>query len=466
MNYPNLLCRIFALCVCVFGLSFTSVMTWASEPELLKLADSIFKSDAQLNREREQLFQLAYDEQQAFLKTSEQRLTVAELEQTRLKHVFDTNEDKLAELETLLNQRSGALGEVFGVAKESALELEPMLQDSMTSADNPGRAEALGFAQSKRVPTAKDFEVLLNELLNEMEASGEVTSFKTQIIDAKGQRVEQEVIRFGVFSSATRNGDYLAWDIAQQSLKTLAAQPSRKLEYASLVDGNAAPVVLDPSRGELFALLDRMPSLKERVEQGGIVGYLIIFLGLVSVLMALYQVVRLLRTELGVRKQLADLSLISDHNPLGRVLKAAGVSSGTDSESTVEMRVDEAILKELSHIEQGQSFLKLMAAVAPLLGLLGTVVGMIATFQSITLFGTSDPKLMANGISQALMTTVLGLVVAVPVLFFHSLLVSRGRRMIQVLQAKSLAAIASGNQQSALPARGESEGPESELHVA
>lgn len=443
MTYvKKLVSRLFALiAIGLFSsLTVAEASRDAAAVDLLEMAKSIVKTDAMLNQKREELFALKYEAQMELLGESERRLLAAEREQERLKKLFDQNEDQLAELETKLSQRSGALGEVFGVAKESALELVPMLQDSITSADHPNRAKALAFAESKRIPTIKEFSALLRELSVELRATGQVSTFEVPVIDETGQLSETSVTRFGVFSSITSDGDYLAWDIPQQKLKVLATQPE-SIAFNGM-QGDSAVVLMDPSRGELFALLDRMPTLLQRIEQGGTVGYFIISLGVLGVLVAVYQIARLLLTEVGVRQQMSSQSVLKSNNPLGRVLSAVKDTTSSMDDDKIEMRVDEAILKELPKIEQGQSFLKLLAAVAPLLGLLGTVVGMIATFQSITLFGTSDPKLMANGISQALMTTVLGLVVAVPVLFCHSLLVARGRRLVQILQEKSLGALA------------------------
>ena len=139
--------------------------------------------------------------------------------------------------------------------------------------------------------------------------------------------------------------------------------------------------------------------------------------------------------------QLLDLSKTSDNNPLGRVLQVAARYPNEDLEK-LELRIDEAILKETPAFNRGVRLLKLLAAVAPLLGLLGTVTGMIGTFQSITLFGTGDPKLMASGISQALVTTMLGLIVAVPLLFAHAMIHARGQRFIQILDEQSAGLIA------------------------
>jgi biopolymer transport protein ExbB len=409
---------------------------------------SVFSHSDQLkNQERERLFRLALAEKDNVLKQSQQRVKQEEDKQERLKISFDDNEVSLTQLQVKLEQRTGTLGEVFGVAKEAALELKPMLKDSMTSADNLGRTAQLSFADSKRIPTLLELQFLSSQLQLEMAATGQIKQFETLIVSLDGVEKTQEVIRFGVFSAASMQGDYLAWDVVQQQLTTLSTQPSSsaKSNLLAFFHGEEGAILLDPSRGELFALLDRMPSVADRIKQGGEVGFLIIILGVIGIMVALFQLWRLLQNEIGVKKQLRQLSQLSKNNPLGRVLLSAHnteSSSGETTDDQLELKVDEAILHELPLIEQGQNFLKLLAAVAPLLGLLGTVVGMIITFQSITLFGTSDPKLMANGISQALMTTVLGLVVAIPLLFCHSLLATRGRRLVQVLQEKSLAALA------------------------
>jgi biopolymer transport protein ExbB len=207
----------------------------------------------------------------------------------------------------------------------------------------------------------------------------------------------------------------------------------------AFVQGQGDTLVVDPSRGNLLALLAQTPDLKARIAQGGLVGYIILALGGMGLVVALWKLITTLKIELSVRIQLRRSDQADSGNPLGRVLAAGRAGRTTDE---TELRVDEALLKEAPILERGLTLLKLVAAVAPLLGLLGTVTGMIGTFQSITLFGTGDPKLMAGGISQALMTTVLGLCVAIPLLFCHSLLAARSRRLLQLLQQKGLALLA------------------------
>jgi len=408
---------------------------------LLQEVRQFSAADKAINRQRESLFDSDLKQQHLLLEQSKRRLRAAETEQERLKNAFDTNDLRLAEMESLIQQRAGQLGEVFGVAKEEAGELRSLLEDSLASAEHPGRIAELTFADSKRVPTLRELETLWYQLQLEMTESGRISRFEAPVVAANGQSTSQNVVRLGLFSAATEQGEYLNWDMRQQVLTVLPTQPAdAKPQLSAYLAGTHNEITVDPTRGQLFMLLDREPKLMERVNQGGEVGYLILGLGVLGLLVALLQVLNMLFNEMKVRAQLRRADTLSPGNALGRVLLA--VKDPRLSQEQRELRVDEAILKELPRIERGQSFVKLLAAVAPLLGLLGTVIGMIATFQSITLFGTSDPKLMAGGISQALITTVLGLVVAIPLLFFHSYLAARGRRLTQILQEKSLGLLA------------------------
>ncbi|MGO2135047.1 MAG: MotA/TolQ/ExbB proton channel family protein, partial [Marinobacter sp.] len=174
----------------------------------------------------------------------------------------------------------------------------------------------------------------------------------------------------------------------------------------------------------------------------GAVGYVVVALGALGLLVALVQYAYLLRTTLTQRRQLVDLERLRDDNPLGRVLRRFHAFGAEHVPEALEARLDEAMLAEQPRLERGQALVKMLAAVAPLLGLLGTVTGMIVTFQSITVFGTGDPQLMAGGISQALVTTVLGLITAVPLLFAHTALASRSRALIGSMEGRASAVLA------------------------
>jgi biopolymer transport protein ExbB len=410
---------------------------------LLSEVKQFSTADQAKNREREQAFDADLNRQQALLEESRVRLASAEQAQQRLKDAFDENDIKLGEIEALIEQRAGQLGEVFGVAKQTATELRSLLVDSLASAEVTDRSEQLAFAESKRVPTLADLEALWYQMQLEMTESGQISRFDAEIVSKDGTRKSVPVIRFGMFAAATERGEFLSWDAHQQVLTVLPAQPDNgMMTLAGYLQGSSDAMIVDPTRGQLFELLGRTPKLVERIHQGAEVGYVILALGALGLSVALYQMLVMMIREWRVKSQLRRGADIRSDNALGRVLLAASDDELTPEKR--ELRVDEAILKELPRLERGQSFVKLLATVAPLLGLLGTVVGMIATFQSITLFGTSDPKLMAGGISQALITTALGLTVAIPLLFSYSFLAARSRRQAQVLQEKSLGLLADG----------------------
>lgn len=400
---------------------------------------------------------LADKNKQARLLTgAKQRLQNAEQNQERLKNLFDQNESRLVEQNELLKSRSGQLGEVFGVVKQQAQDLSGVLQDSLISTEYPDRLSKIAFADEKRIPTLAELQGLWFLLLQEMTATSEIKSFEAQVAQPNGVYVASNVQRVGPFVAIDEQGRFLKYDSVNQQLEVFARQPggSVQSQAQAFYAGDTNRLVVDPSRGNLLELLGRTPTIQERIDQAGLIGYIILALGAFGLLVALWRLLAVFFAELKIKQQYKKLAELSDRNPLGRVLSAVNAADQLEQASSpqsgdsakalanIEIRMDEALLKEVPRLEYGLTFLKLLAAVAPLLGLLGTVTGMIGTFQSITVFGTSDPKLMAGGISQALMTTVLGLCVAIPLLFTHSLIAARVRRLIQLLQQVAFASIA------------------------
>ena len=252
-----------------------------------------------------------------------------------------------------------------------------------------------------------------------------------------------EVIRVGAFN-AVGDEQYLKWIPDVQKLGEIGRQPAPKYvdTIAELEDATSGLVrfAIDPARGQILALLVSTPTLRERLDYGGVVGYAIIVLGLATFLFGL---IRLGYVTLVSRKVVAQKSssVPDESNPLGRVLKIYADNKAMDTE-TLELRLEEQVLKETAKIEGFLWLIKVVSAVAPLMGLLGTVTGMINTFQIITLFGTGDPKMMASGISEALVTTMLGLVVAIPLVLMHALLASMAKGVTTVLEEQSTGLIA------------------------
>ena len=294
------------------------------------------------------------------------------------------------------------------------------------------------MGQTNRFASLEEIERLWFELQQEMTETGKVVTFETTVVNAAGEAVEKDVTRIGAFNVISE-GKYLEYIPETGRLLELQRQPQgrylSRLDELSSADTGLHAIGLDPTRGQLLGLLVQSPSLTERIAQGKVVGYVIIVIGIIGVLIAIWRLVALSITGAAVNRQ-AKHPEKATNNPLGRVLKVYEDSPDTDVES-LELKLSEAILKELPKFNMMLPMLKIISVVAPLLGLLGTVTGMIVTFQAITLYGAGDPKLMAGGISTALVTTVLGLVVAIPTVFLHTLVQSRARRLSQILQEEA-----------------------------
>jgi biopolymer transport protein ExbB len=416
--------------------------------QLLEQTRSSRSQRAQVNAEREKRF-LADREQQARLLEEARRERDAEEARGRdLSAQFDANELKLKELEGLLKSREGNLGELFGVTRQVAGDVSSVVLGSLTTARFPDRDEFLAkLAKAKSLPSIVELEQLWFEMQREMTETGRVARFNTQIVTAEGTPADAEVVSIGSFI-AMSDGQYLSYLPGLKKLSILSRQPPSDLtaiaaDVQEAKDGYVKAAV-DPSRGVLLSLYVQRPDVWERIQRGEAVGYVIIAIGVIAALCALFQFVYLVRVRWAVNSQLTKLDAPSTDNPLGRVLKSfKGDPARIEEEAEVaELRISEAVLREVPPLERFQAFLRLAVAAGPLLGLVGTVIGMIITFQSITESGSSDPKLMANGIGQAMIATVLGLGIAIPLLFANAGLASLSRSIVQVLDEQSTGLLA------------------------
>lgn len=441
--------RLFALSLALLP-AFAGAAEPLSPEQLLQRIRSERAAEVTAMQTREQAFIAERGERAQLLASARAALNTQKAEAERLKAEFDRQEAELAEQEKLLAQRAGHLGELFGVVRQSAGDVAGQWQDNLLNAQFPQRLKQLkALAESRSLPSAADLDGYWMLLLEDLTASGRVEQLQLQVVAADGSRSEQAVLRVGNFSAYGADA-FLRYDADAAELLAPARQPSGLGQVEDYLNGGAAlaSLPIDPSRGTLLAQLQRQPGLWDRVQQGGLVGWVILVLGALGLLLALWRMVFLARTSRGVSSQMHDLSAPRNDNPLGRVIGVLGPKPQLADLETLELKLDEAILQETPPLEKGQSLLKLLSAVAPLLGLLGTVTGMIVTFQAITQGGGGDSRLMAEGISQALVTTVLGLVVAIPLLFLHSLLASRSKSLIQLLEQQSAGLIAlhlSGN---------------------
>jgi len=412
--------------------------------KLLEITKTDSITTGMINEEREKKFLSARNRQRALLEEAKIRLNQEEERSVRLQQEFEDNEKVLEDIGETLRIRIGNFGELFGVVRQVAGEAIATVKNSLVSIQYPGREGSLAvLAETRNLPSIDQMKGLIVTMLEEMTKSGNVERFNSQVILPGGSISDAEVVRVGVFNAITENF-FLKFIPETQSLQVLARQPARRFrsladDLFDLEDGYTTMAV-DPSRGQILGLLIQAPGIGERVNQGGLVGYFIIFIGLLGLILSGWRL-KLLKDEGDAINRQLKSDQASDDNALGRILSVFDQNQHIDPES-LELKIDEAILREVPKLEKFHSIIKVFAAVAPLLGLLGTVVGMIVTFQALTLFGTGDPKLMAGGISQALVTTMLGLIVAIPLVFLHSVLTSWSGSLIEIIEEQSAGLIA------------------------
>jgi biopolymer transport protein ExbB len=419
-----------------FGLLSLSGASTAEE--LIASAKEFRQYESQINAAREAAFSADLEEQQAALAEAKRLLKDEQTKADKLKAQFASNEEQLTKDSEALRLRTGSLGEMFGVVRQVANDLKSTTSDSIL---RTGTGNI--HTQMPADLDLSDKKALWQTLRQEAKLSSEVIEFNALIMQADGTTRTETLVRIGSFNVVSNQG-YWLWDEQLDAFRSLVRQPNEAGLIANYLSSNGGigTITIDPSRGALLSINSVTPVWSERIQQGGTVGYIIIALGLIGICLALWRLVALAVIEKGVRKQLVTTHAPENNNPLGRILNAGRADVGTTNAELLEARLDEAVLKELPAIERGQGIIKLLAGVAPLLGLLGTVTGMIATFQAITAFGSGDAKLMASGISQALITTVLGLVAAIPLLLMHSWVASRSRALVQILDEQSAGLIA------------------------
>ncbi|WP_369742625.1 MotA/TolQ/ExbB proton channel family protein [Pseudidiomarina sp. PP-1MA] len=405
-------------------------------------------SQSKENQEREARFQAQADQQAQILREAIAKRDQLERLSEQLETNFEQNEVALANLTDTLTQRMGSLRELFGVLQQVAGDASSKLQSSYVSVEYPGRSDQLAdlaqkMGSASKLASIEEIESVWLALLQEMTETGKVSQFETSVTLANGEKVVKPVVRVGAFNMVA-DGKYLELVPGTDTVAELVRQPAARYlssaEQLQQAQQNPVTFGLDPTGGAILGLLVQAPDLQERIDQGGTVGYIILALGAIGLLIALERFVTLTLVGGKVKRQLKQSAPQQD-NPLGRVMAVQQKYPDVDTE-TLELKLSEAILREIPKISRNLTFIKIISVVAPLMGLLGTVTGMINTFQAITLFGTGDPKLMAGGISQALVTTVLGLVVAIPMTLLFATLNTRSRNIVHVLQEQASGIIA------------------------
>ena len=385
------------------------------------------------------------NKQQSLLDNMKYKLSLEERRSERLTKQYEDNDAELSDLEEQLTLKLGSFGELFGIVRQTAGESKGQFTLSLTNIEFPDRIDFLGDLAERKsldLPTTEELERLWYEILNELNQSGKVKSYNTDILTKSGELVNQDVLRIGVFNSVS-NGNYLNLVAEQNLLEYLAKQPERSIRRSAKKLQNSddyREVFIDPTRGSLLTKLIDRDTWLERINAGGFVGYVIIIILILGLTMGAMRFKFLDEESKSITKELETNNFLND-SILGKLNSVYSKYSGNNPED-LESQLEDILAKATPPLEKNLSVIKLLAAVAPLLGLLGTVIGMIETFQAITLFGTGDPKLMAGGISQALVTTMLGLIAAVPLLFVHNILDSRSRSISQIYEEQAIGLLA------------------------
>ncbi|MGY8789960.1 MAG: MotA/TolQ/ExbB proton channel family protein, partial [Pseudomonadales bacterium] len=398
--------------------------------QLLDLVEQARLNETEEHQQRMEQFQSNVNQRQALLNEMVERRETEERISVDLENSYNQNEILKAQRFETLQERLGDLDELFGTIAGVVGDTRSQFEASLVSAQYPGRENFLTeladiMASESQLPSIEQLERLWFNLLQEMTESANVTKFTTNVAQPDGTQNNQEVVRMGSYNIVS-SGQYLEFDANTKRLSVLPSQPADYTGTAADIQAASAGFTMvgidptGPTGGSYLAALISSPSFRERYwEQGRTIGQIIIFVGLFAALLAVERMISLTIVNSKVKRQLKNPDRPSKNNPLGRVLMVYETDKNMNIE-TLELKLGEAILMETPPLERFLTLLKIIATVAPLGGLLGTVTGMITVFQAITLFGTGDPQIMAGGISGALVTTVLGIVVAIPTILFHT----------------------------------------------
>ncbi|EGQ7764060.1 MotA/TolQ/ExbB proton channel family protein [Vibrio sp. Vb5032] len=428
-------------------LSVALISTAALMPHTTFASDALLQKAQQENRQqqshnvaRESGFKQTEQELQAIRNKLVAERAALQAEADSLSVTFGENEAELAQLEEKLRLETGSLGELFGVVRQNAKELESELKSSVTGVDaNSYQKDIDAIVAAKSLPTLTQLQAMWRSMEEQIKASGEMANVSFTLLNGEGREQTVNGVRLGSMALLDETG-YVKWNGQRGDAVNYLRQPENGPTANTISSGDIDALVIDPSRGILLEQLANSPTLADRLNAGGVVGKIILGLLAIGLLIALVRGASLMISRQKIMKQLKTPAQ-PGNNPLGRVL-AVYQKDKHRSVEALELRLLEAVVDEQTHLEKGLSMLKLLAALAPMLGLLGTVTGMIETFQVITQFGNGDPKVMAGGISMALVTTVLGLVSAMPLLLAHNVLSSQAENIRSILEKQGIGLVA------------------------
>ncbi|MDY6854580.1 MAG: MotA/TolQ/ExbB proton channel family protein [Thermodesulfobacteriota bacterium] len=367
--------------------------------------------------------------------------------------------EKEQKIKAALLETEAVNKELSGFVKGYAKDLDTLFRQSPQSALESERDAFLkALINQTRFPSMDDIHHMVDSLFDEIRLSGSVRLINTMIVDRKGRESQAEVLVLGNFTAVYMLGKetgFLLYSDKSNRLFALSKLPKSRIskQNRSYMKGNADGVYLDILKGGALRQMMHELSLTEQIPKGGPIVWPILVIFAIAILIIIERILFLRRKSLDEETFTRDLCLhlangetdqcflMCEENidkSIPRIMKA-GIECREMDRVDMENALQESILSEIPKLERFLSTLGMLAAISPLLGLLGTVTGMINTFHVITYYGTGDPRMMSGGISEALVTTMLGLIVAIPIMLAHTLLSRKVENMIGKMEEKAVA---------------------------
>jgi len=376
-----------------------------------------------------------------------------------LQNRISAGKKKMERLEDKWAGRELEFKEISGNVRVVARDLETLLKQSpLTATDKSCLAALAPLLKKGYFPGIDDISVMCGLFFDEIKRTGQVGLTSSEFVARNGEKSIGTILSLGPFTQIYEDGGevgFLTYSPESSTLFALSALPSRGIQkkLKNYLDGKTGSVPIDISAGAALRQVTHKVSIIDQIRAGGPIVWPIALIAISAALIILYKVV-FLRSVHGSTGKIMDrvnsLAAEGDWEGCEQVVRKyegrkmpvinvvhAGLEARGEDRETLESVLQEAILRELPRVEKGLSILAVFGAIAPLLGLLGTVTGMIDTFRVITLFGTGDPKLMSGGISEALVTTEVGLAVAIPIMLAHTFLSRRVSVIIGEMEEKA-----------------------------
>jgi biopolymer transport protein ExbB len=351
--------------------------------------------------------------------------------------------------------------ELSGVIRMNAKDIDTFLSNNfLTGVYHPDTLFLKAIAELSVFPGMDHVRKMADLLFDRIGQGGAVSLETAAIVDRTGKTVDARVLLLGGFTAAyalaTETG-FLNYTPGQDKLFALSRLPAGSMakKITRYMEGQRDAVPMDISRGAALNQLTYQLSLWDQIPKGGPIVWPILAILAIGALIATERLWFLLRRKIKLETVVSQIETAAFaqnwtacqeicarylKNPVVRVIRA-GLSGRELPREDMENTVQEAILREIPPMERFLSTMGMLAAIAPLLGLLGTVTGMIDTFHVITMHGTGDPRMMSGGISEALVTTMLGLSVAIPIMLVHTLLSREVENTVGLMEEKAVALI-------------------------